>query len=157
LCWVGDREVDAPDVVVVGDSGAGWESALGEVAVPLGDGGVRFVGEVEAANHVAALPAAVGGLSAAAEQVRVMWRVADPFAGDGDGIDVEVLGHRRVRRVEISESGMVGDATRAKLETGLAIADAVIPRMVQVVRDMRETGGPPTPPRTQRDTSPAAD
>jgi bacterioferritin-associated ferredoxin len=36
---VGECQVDAPDVVVVGDSGAGWQSAFGEVAVPLGDRG----------------------------------------------------------------------------------------------------------------------
>lgn len=70
--------------------------------------------------------------------------------GPGVVVPMDMLG-------EISESGVVGDATRAKLETGLAIADAVIPRIVQVVSDMRDTGGPPTPPRTQRDTSPAAD
>jgi hypothetical protein len=86
---VGDGEIDAPDVVVVGD-GRGWrQAAFGEVAVPLGDRSGWFVGEVEAADRVASLPAAVGRLRAAAEEVGAMGRVADPFAGDGDGIDLE--------------------------------------------------------------------
>jgi creatinine amidohydrolase len=57
--------------------------------------------------------------------------------GPGVVVPMDMLG-------EISESGVVGDATRARLETGQAIADAVIPRIVQVVRDMSTTGGPPT-------------
>jgi hypothetical protein len=56
---------------------------------------------------------------------------------------------------EISESGVVGDATRARLETGQAIVDAVIPRIVQVVRDISTTGGPPTPLRRPHATSTA--
>jgi len=40
---------------------------------------------------------------------------------------------------DISRSGVIGDATRAKLETGQAIVEAVIPRVVQVVRDMRDS------------------
>lgn len=91
---VGDGDVDLPEVVVVGDGCAGREAALGEVAVPLGDGGVWFVGEVEAAYQFAALPAPVGRLGAACEHVGAVGGVADPFAGDGDGIDVKrhVLG-----------------------------------------------------------------
>jgi hypothetical protein len=57
---------------------------------------------------------------------------------------------------EISESGVVGDATRARLETGQAIADAVIPRIVQVVRDLATTGGPPTPLQSKRSAPSAA-
>jgi len=76
-------------VVVVRDGRAGWETAFGEVAIPLGDRGIRLVGELEAANHVATLPAAVGRLSTAAEQVRAMWHMADPFAADGDRIGLE--------------------------------------------------------------------
>jgi creatinine amidohydrolase len=49
--------------------------------------------------------------------------------GPGVVVPMDMLG-------DISESGVVGDATRAKLETGQAIVDAVIPRVVQVVRDM---------------------
>ena len=37
---------------------------------------------------------------------------------------------------DISDSGVVGDATRARAETGERVLDAVIPRMVQVCRDM---------------------
>jgi creatinine amidohydrolase len=37
---------------------------------------------------------------------------------------------------DITPSGVVGDATRASIETGQRIVDAVIPRIVQVVRDM---------------------
>lgn len=37
---------------------------------------------------------------------------------------------------DISPSGVVGDATRASLETGQKVVDAVLPRMVQVVRDL---------------------
>jgi len=86
---VRDGEIDAPDVVVVGDGRAGWETAFGEVAIPLGDRGGWFVCEIEALDHVASLPAAVGRLKAAAEELGPMWRVPDPFAGDGDGIDLD--------------------------------------------------------------------
>ncbi len=55
---------------------------------------------------------------------------------------------------DISESGVVGDATRAKLETGQQIVEAVIPRMVQVVRDMSASGSSPPAPET-REASPA--
>jgi creatinine amidohydrolase len=37
---------------------------------------------------------------------------------------------------DISPSGVVGDATRARPETGQAIVDAIIPRIVQVAREM---------------------
>jgi creatinine amidohydrolase len=37
---------------------------------------------------------------------------------------------------DITASGVVGDATRARLETGEAIVAAVVPRIVQVCRDM---------------------
>jgi hypothetical protein len=92
-----------------GDGCAWWEAAFGEVAVPLGDRGVRFVGEVEAADQFAVLPAAVGRLGAASEEVGAVRGVADPFAGDGDGIDVErhVLGDAGVR--ELGDE--LGDAT----------------------------------------------
>jgi creatinine amidohydrolase len=69
--------------------------------------------------------------------------------GPGVVVPMDMLG-------EISESGVVGDATRARLETGQAIADAVIPRTVQVVRDMSATGGPPSPLRSKREASAAA-
>ncbi|MBV8955149.1 MAG: creatininase family protein, partial [Solirubrobacterales bacterium] len=49
--------------------------------------------------------------------------------GPGVVVPMDMLG-------EISDSGVIGDATRARLETGQAIVDAVIPRIVQVVRDM---------------------
>jgi creatinine amidohydrolase len=52
--------------------------------------------------------------------------------GPGVVVPMDMLG-------DISESGVVGDATKAKLETGQAIVDAVIPRIVQVVRDMSLT------------------
>ena len=68
--------------------------------------------------------------------------------GPGVVVPMDMLG-------EISESGVVGDATRARLETGQAIADAVIPRIVQVVRDMSATGGPPTPLQSKREASSA--
>jgi creatinine amidohydrolase/Fe(II)-dependent formamide hydrolase-like protein len=68
--------------------------------------------------------------------------------GPGVVVPMDMLG-------EISESGVVGDATRAKLETGQAIVEAVIPRVVQVVRDMSATGGPPTPLQTEREDSSA--
>ena len=68
--------------------------------------------------------------------------------GPGVVVPMDMLG-------EISESGVVGDATRARLETGQAIADAVIPRMVQVVRDMSTTGGPPGPLESKREASSA--
>ena len=68
--------------------------------------------------------------------------------GPGVVVPMDMLG-------EISASGVVGDATRARLETGQAIVDAVIPRIVQVVRDMSITGGPPTPLARKRDAAPA--
>jgi creatinine amidohydrolase/Fe(II)-dependent formamide hydrolase-like protein len=37
---------------------------------------------------------------------------------------------------DITPSGVVGDATRASMETGEQILAVVIPRMVKVVRDM---------------------
>jgi creatinine amidohydrolase/Fe(II)-dependent formamide hydrolase-like protein len=37
---------------------------------------------------------------------------------------------------DITASGVVGDATKARLETGQRVLDAVIPRIVQVCRDM---------------------
>ena len=63
--------------------------------------------------------------------------------GSGVVVPMDMLG-------EITESGVVGDATRAKLETGQAIVDAMIPRMVQVLRDMSATGGPPAPLQRKR-------
>jgi creatinine amidohydrolase len=69
--------------------------------------------------------------------------------GPGVVVPMDMLG-------DISESGVVGDATRARLETGQAIIDAVVPRVVQVVRDMSATGGPPSPARPRRAASPAA-
>lgn len=69
--------------------------------------------------------------------------------GPGVVVPMDMLG-------DISESGVVGDATRAKLETGQAILDAVVPRVVQVVRDMSATGGPPSPPGPSRAASRAA-
>ena len=56
--------------------------------------------------------------------------------GPGVVVPMDMLG-------DISESGVVGDATRATRETGQAIVDAVVPRIVQVVRDMSATGGAP--------------
>jgi creatinine amidohydrolase len=67
--------------------------------------------------------------------------------GPGVVVPMDMLG-------DISESGVIGDATRAKLETGQAIVEAVVPRIVQVVRDMStsgrsqaasQRGGEPTP------------
>lgn len=49
--------------------------------------------------------------------------------GPGVVVPMDMLG-------DISESGVIGDATKAKPETGQAIVEAVIPRVVQVVRDM---------------------
>lgn len=46
---------------------------------------------------------------------------------------------------DISESGVVGDARLAKRETGERIVDAVVPRIVQTARDMRETRSPRQP------------
>jgi creatinine amidohydrolase len=37
---------------------------------------------------------------------------------------------------EISPSGVVGDATRARVETGIRIVDAVVPRLVQVAAEL---------------------
>jgi creatinine amidohydrolase/Fe(II)-dependent formamide hydrolase-like protein len=37
---------------------------------------------------------------------------------------------------DISPSGVVGDATRASAETGERIVDAIVPRIVQVAREM---------------------
>jgi creatinine amidohydrolase/Fe(II)-dependent formamide hydrolase-like protein len=37
---------------------------------------------------------------------------------------------------DISPSGVVGDATRARRETGDAIVAAIVPRIVQVAREM---------------------
>ncbi len=42
---------------------------------------------------------------------------------------------------DISASGVVGDATRARPETGERLLSAVIPRMVQVCRDLTAEGG----------------
>lgn len=44
---------------------------------------------------------------------------------------------------DISPSGVIGDATRARPETGERVLAAVVPRMVQVCRDM--TGGASAP------------
>jgi creatinine amidohydrolase len=52
--------------------------------------------------------------------------------GPGVVVPMDMLG-------DISDSGVVGDATRAKLETGQAIVEAVVPRIVQVIRDMSLT------------------
>jgi creatinine amidohydrolase/Fe(II)-dependent formamide hydrolase-like protein len=41
---------------------------------------------------------------------------------------------------DISASGVVGDATRASKETGEAIVDAIVPRIVQVAREMAGRG-----------------
>jgi creatinine amidohydrolase/Fe(II)-dependent formamide hydrolase-like protein len=57
---------------------------------------------------------------------------------------------------DISESGVVGDATRAKLETGQAILEAVIPRIVQVVSDMSTSERSQPSSRETREASPAA-
>jgi creatinine amidohydrolase/Fe(II)-dependent formamide hydrolase-like protein len=37
---------------------------------------------------------------------------------------------------DISPSGVIGDATRATVATGERILDALVPRIVQVVRDL---------------------
>ena len=37
---------------------------------------------------------------------------------------------------DITESGVVGDATRARVETGQRIVEALIPRIVQVCKEM---------------------
>ena len=37
---------------------------------------------------------------------------------------------------DITASGVVGDATKARLETGQRVVDAVVPRIVQVCKDM---------------------
>jgi creatinine amidohydrolase/Fe(II)-dependent formamide hydrolase-like protein len=37
---------------------------------------------------------------------------------------------------DISASGVVGDATRASRETGEKIVEALVPRIVQVAREM---------------------
>jgi creatinine amidohydrolase len=42
---------------------------------------------------------------------------------------------------DISASGVVGDATRARAETGELIVEALVPRMVQVAREMAGKGG----------------
>jgi len=43
---------------------------------------------------------------------------------------------------DISESGVVGDARRATPELGQRILDALIPRVVTVIKDMSETAPP---------------
>ncbi len=63
--------------------------------------------------------------------------------GPGVVVPMDMLG-------DISDSGVIGDATRANIETGQAIVDAMIPRVVQVVRDMSATGGPPVPATPHR-------
>jgi creatinine amidohydrolase len=42
---------------------------------------------------------------------------------------------------DISASGVVGDATRARLETGRRVVAALVPRIVQVAREVAETDG----------------
>jgi creatinine amidohydrolase/Fe(II)-dependent formamide hydrolase-like protein len=42
---------------------------------------------------------------------------------------------------DISPTGVVGDATRARPETGERVLAAVIPRMVQVCRDLTRASG----------------
>jgi creatinine amidohydrolase/Fe(II)-dependent formamide hydrolase-like protein len=37
---------------------------------------------------------------------------------------------------DITASGVVGDATRARLETGEKMVSALVPRIVQVCKDM---------------------
>jgi len=43
---------------------------------------------------------------------------------------------------DISPSGVVGDATRASVETGERIVAAIVPRIVQVAREISETSAP---------------
>jgi hypothetical protein len=56
---VGELEVEAPAMVVVGDVVLGGESPLGEQAIPLRCGCCHGVGEVEGAYDVASLPASI--------------------------------------------------------------------------------------------------
>ena len=41
---------------------------------------------------------------------------------------------------DITSSGVVGDATRATAETGKRVVDALVPRIVQVCREMAAVG-----------------
>jgi creatinine amidohydrolase len=74
---------------------------------------------------------------AAVREAGFAWTTLGKYAlthrGPGVVVPMDMLG-------DISESGVVGDATRAKLETGQAIVEAVVPRIVQVVRDMSRSG-----------------
>jgi hypothetical protein len=76
-------------VVVVGDCSGGGDPELCEEAVPLGDGGLRVLGEVETGHDCAVLPAAVCGGGSPAEQVGAVRRVTDPFAAGVNGVDGE--------------------------------------------------------------------
>src|SRR4029450_4103165 len=49
--------------------------------------------------------------------------------GPGVVVPMDMLG-------DITESGVVGDATRARVETGQRIVEALIPRIVQVCKEM---------------------
>jgi hypothetical protein len=86
---VGELEIEIPHVVVVRDRMRGRQAALGEPPVPLSDRGRRLVGETQPADDIATLPAPVGWLGRAAEQVGAVWGVADPFAADVHGVDAQ--------------------------------------------------------------------
>ena len=76
-------------MVIVRDGVCGREAALGEPALPLDDGGCRFVGEIVTAHGVAALPASVGRFGGAAEEVGAVRGVAYPLAADVDGVNAQ--------------------------------------------------------------------
>lgn len=56
---IGYFDIDLPCPQLAGHLCEWWDHALGEVAVPLGPGGVLTVGEIKRVNDIAALPAVV--------------------------------------------------------------------------------------------------
>jgi hypothetical protein len=57
---VGDLQLNSPDVVVVWDRICRRQARLGEIAIPLGDGGFTLVCQVQTANDRSEPPASVG-------------------------------------------------------------------------------------------------
>ena len=93
---VGDFDIDLPGPQLARHLRERRDHALGEVAIPLGPGGLLGLGEIESIDDVAALPPIVGRRLALGQRWRTGIGVLEPEAANSDPRDIGA--HLRRRR-----------------------------------------------------------
>jgi hypothetical protein len=131
-------EIDAPPPQVARQGPSGWEPRAGQGAVPLGPGRGRFVGEIPRLDHVAVLPAPVGGVGRLVERVAAVGDVANEAAVDG--ADVDIKGRHLRNRCALEGSDKARDAAIVAAPDGID-GSAVIEASDGLDQPDRNVGG----------------